>query len=110
MRTLSKIFFVFLINSIVAFSATNIETIKIVVSEKGFEPSTIKTNTNKEIILALTRTTDATCATEIIIPSKKLKKILPLNKTVDIKLGKLKKGQISFSCGMDMLNGVINVQ
>ncbi|MDD4976811.1 MAG: cupredoxin domain-containing protein [Bacteriovorax sp.] len=110
MKTMLKMFLVILFSLNFASAATNIETIKVLASEKGFEPSTIKVDANKEVILAVTRNTDSTCAKEILIPSKKLKQELPLNKTVFIKLGKLKKGQVSFSCGMDMFTGVINVQ
>ena len=83
---------------------------KLLVTEKGFEPATLKVAPNQEISLAFTRKTDSTCATEIIFPAQKIKKELPLNKAVTINLGILKKGEVSFSCGMNMVNGVINVQ
>lgn len=94
----------------VAIASTNKQTINIAVTEKGFEPATLKVAPNQEISLAFTRKTDSTCATEIIFPAQKIKKELPLNKAVTINLGILKKGEVSFSCGMNMVNGVINVQ
>jgi plastocyanin domain-containing protein len=86
------------------------QIINISVTEKGFEPSTLKVNSGDDISLAVTRKTDSTCAKEILFPAQKIKKELPLNKTVTINLGKLKKGEVSFSCGMNMVSGVINVQ
>lgn len=99
--------------TILAFSimgSVYASTININVTDKGFEPSNIKVSTKENVILAITRKTDETCATEISIPSRKIRKLLPLNKLVTIDLGKLKKGDLNFSCGMDMTSGVINVQ
>lgn len=90
-----------------AHAATNI---KIMVTEKGFEPLIIKSKANEEVSLTITRTTDSTCAREMVIPSLKIKQALPLNKAVTVNLGKLQKGEIKFSCGMDMYKGVINAQ
>jgi plastocyanin domain-containing protein len=93
-----------------ANASTNKQTINVAVTEKGFEPSSLKASPGQDISLAVTRKTDSTCAKEILFPSQKIKKELPLNKTVTINLGKLKKGEVSFSCGMNMVSGVINVQ
>ena len=79
------------------------------VTEKGFEPSQIDVKPGTSVILKVTRKTDSTCATAISIPSKKIRKDLPLNQTVSIDLGKLDKGEIRFACGMDMVSGQIIV-
>ena len=97
-----------LFNTVFALSTK--QTINISVTENGFEPSLLKVAPAQDIILAITRKTDSTCARDIIFPSEKIKKELPLNKTVTIALGKLKKGNIKFSCGMNMVNGVISVE
>lgn len=91
---------------------TNDETVvNLTVTEKGFEPNKIDTSINKPIKLNITRKTDNTCSTSIQIPSLKLKKELPLNKTVTINLGKLSKGEIRFGCGMNMMDsGIIYVK
>lgn len=75
------------------------------VTEKGFEPSSVDVKPNEDVVLQVTRTTDSTCATKIQIPSKKIKKDLPLNETVSINIGKLEKGEIRFGCGMNMMEG-----
>jgi plastocyanin domain-containing protein len=80
------------------------------VTENGFEPHQIDVPPGTDVTLRVTRKTDATCATAIAIPAKKLKKELPLNKTVSIELGKLPNGQLGFACGMGMLKGQILVQ
>jgi plastocyanin domain-containing protein len=84
--------------------------IQLRVTEKGFEPNHIDVKPGTMVTLNITRETDSTCATAIQIPSKKIRKDLPLNKSVQIDLGKVQKGEIRFACGMDMVSGVIAVQ
>lgn len=102
----------FTITGFGAFAAdtSNSQTVDLTVTEKGFQPSTIDVGAGKLVTLKITRKTDSTCATQINIPSKKLKADLPLNKTVSVVLGKLDKGEIRFACGMDMVTGIINVK
>lgn len=80
------------------------------VTEKGFEPSSVDVKPGVAVVLKVTRKTDATCATQIKIQSKNIKKDLPLNKTVTVSLGKLDKGEIRFGCGMDMITGTVFVK
>lgn len=86
------------------------QLIELSVTEKGFEPSTVNVKPQVPVILKITRKTESTCATHIQIPSKKIKKELPLKKTVTVDLGKLDKGEIRFACGMDMVTGIIVVK
>lgn len=90
-------------------AAPKSQVIDLQVTEKGFEPSSIDVKPGTPVTLKITRKTDATCATAIHIPSKKIKKDLPLNKAVSVDLGKLKAGEVRFACGMDMLSGTILV-
>lgn len=93
-----------------ADSSERPQVLNISVTEKGFEPTSFDVSPGTSVTLKVTRKTDATCATQIKIPAKKLKKDLPLNQTVSIELGKLDKGEIRFACGMDMLSGHILVK
>jgi plastocyanin domain-containing protein len=90
-----------------AASADTQEEFKVEVTENGFEPSQIKTKAGSHVVMKFTRTTDATCAKAIQFKDKKIKKDLPLNKEVSVDLGTLKKGDITFACGMDMISGHI---
>lgn len=94
----------------VSFAKNAVQTIELSVTEKGFKPSQVDVKPNTNLILNVTRKTDATCATQISIPAKNIKKDLPLNKTVEIKIGKLEKGEARFACGMNMVDGIINVR
>lgn len=81
----------------------NHQTIDLLVTEQGFEPKSIDVAPGSEVTLKVTRKTDSTCATQVQVPSKKIKVPLPLNQTVTIALGKLEKGEIRFGCGMNMM-------
>lgn len=83
------------------------KAISLTVTENGFEPSEVKVKPGTHVILKITRKTDVTCATQIQIKEKKIKKDLPLNKEVAIDVGTLSKGDIRFACGMDMVTGHI---
>ena len=88
-----------------------LQTVILTVTDHGFEPKTVDVKPGIPVVLKITRMTEMTCATEIIIPTKKIKRDLPLNQTVEIKIGKLKKGEIRFGCGMNMMeSGQIHVQ
>lgn len=93
----------------IAYAAPKIEPQIIILSvtDKGFEPSSINVKPGTPVTLKVTRKTDATCATQIEISSKKIKKDLPLNQEVTVDLGKLEKGEIRFACGMNMMEGKI---
>ena len=88
-----------------AADKTDAQIVDLSVTEKGFEPNTVNVGPGKSVVLKITRKTDSTCATQVQIPSKKIKKDLPLNKVVSIDLGKLEKGEIRFGCGMNMMQG-----
>lgn len=86
------------------------QIVKLTVTDDGFEPSTVDVKPGTFVTLKVTRKTDSTCATQINIPSKKIKKDLPLNKEVTVEVGKLEKGEVRFACGMDMVSGIIHVR
>ncbi|MGE3682660.1 MAG: cupredoxin domain-containing protein [Bdellovibrionales bacterium] len=100
----------FALNLQPALAQVKDQVVELQVTEKGFEPSTLDVKTGIPVVLKIIRKTDSTCATQIKMQSKKIKKELPLNKTVTIALGKLDKGEIRFGCGMDMITGYIIVQ
>lgn len=84
-------------------------SVRIVVSEKGFEPSRVPARAGTPLRLVFVRTSDATCATEVTIPSLKIQRALPLNQPVDIEITPAASGDIEFVCGIKMLRGTIVV-
>lgn len=81
------------------------QAIAVSVTDKGFEPSEIKVKPGSHVTLNVTRKTESTCATNIVIKEKKIKKELPMNQEVAVDVGVVKKGKITFACGMDMISG-----
>jgi hypothetical protein len=82
----------------------------ITITEQGFEPATVTVQSGRPARLTFIRTTDKTCATEIVFPSLKIRRSLPLNEPAVIEFTPAAPGQIAFACGMDMLHGSVVVR
>lgn len=89
---------------------TAVQTARVMVSEKGFEPARVSLRVGVPARLTFVRTSDATCATEVVIPSLNIKRSLPLNQPVDIEFNAEKAGDVAFACGMGMFSGTLVVQ
>src|SRR3954467_10165830 len=85
-------------------------TIELAVTNKGFEPEKIEVKKGEPVHLVVTRKTEATCATEIVIKDLGIKKDLPLNKPVSIDFTPQKSGRLQYACAMDMIGGALLVQ
>jgi membrane fusion protein, copper/silver efflux system len=83
--------------------------VNVTVDGTGFHPDRIQARAGEPITLAITRTTDETCGTEILMPALGIDRKLPLNEKVEITVTPTAKGEIAFACGMDMLKGTIVV-
>ena len=59
--------------------------------------------------MTFVRTTDKTCATEVVFPELKLEKKLPLNEVVSVELPTDALKTLTFQCGMAMYKGAIVV-
>ena len=90
-----------------ASSSRNTATVK--VTERGFEPDRVSVPRGGEATITFVRTTDATCATEVAIPSLNVKRPLPLNQPVTI-LVRTDRDEVQFVCGMNMFKGAVIVQ
>jgi multidrug efflux pump subunit AcrA (membrane-fusion protein) len=90
--------------------SSTVQTARVMVSGKGFEPARVSLRAGVPARLTFVRITDATCATEVVIPSLKIKRTLPLNQAVDIDFTPEKADDVAFACGMGMFSGTIVVQ
>ena len=84
--------------------------VELFATERGFEPDRIDVRRAEPIRLVATRTTDKTCATAIVIKDLGIKRALPLNQPVVIDFTPTKTGELTYSCGMKMIGGVLLVQ
>ncbi|MBS2015175.1 MAG: cupredoxin domain-containing protein [Deltaproteobacteria bacterium] len=84
-------------------------TIPITASSKGFEPSSVKLKKGAPATLVFTRTTDDTCATEVVFPELSVKKDLPKGVAVAISVPTEKEQTLTFQCGMGMYKSSVVV-
>lgn len=80
------------------------------VTEDGFEPKVVHVKAGSPVTLSVTRKTDKTCATELVLKEYDIQQNLPLNQTVTITFTPRDTGQLTYACGMDMYKGSIVVE
>jgi len=86
-------------------------TIALSVTEKGYEPSPVTLKQGEPVKLVLTRTTDHTCATEIVLEDYNINTPLPLNQPVEVAFTPNKSGKLVYGCAMGkMISGVFMVE
>jgi plastocyanin domain-containing protein len=81
------------------------------VTADGFVPANVSLKANEPVILRVTRRTDETCATELLIDGTDINVKLPLNAAVDVAWTPTKTGSVKFGCAMDkMVGGLLLVE
>ena|SRR5215475_13248175 len=85
------------------------QTATVEITDKGFEPSSLKLKAGAPAKVTFVRKTDATCAKEVVIKEYKIERKLPLNEPVTIEFTP-RKGEFTFACGMDMIKGKLIVE
>ncbi len=70
-------------------------TVKI--TERGFEPVSLRLRRNVQTRITFLRTTDQTCAKEVVLREFGIKRDLPLNQPVVVTLTPKTKGEFSFT-------------
>lgn len=88
----------------------NAQVVEITVTGKGFEPSVVTVKSGRPVKLVVTRKTERTCATEIVLKDFGVNQPLPYEKPVTVVVNPKRPGQYRFSCGMDMIAGVLKVE
>lgn len=81
--------------------------VEVTVTDNGFEPSRIEVNKGDNVTLVVTRKTEQTCATGIVVADRAITQDLPLNEPVRVTLGSVEGGEIAFACPMDMIKGSV---
>lgn len=84
----------------------------VTVGEHGFAPSSLNVPAGapgSHHTVTFVRTTDKTCATEVVFPDLKIEKKLPLNQVVPVDLPTDSAKTLAFQCGMGMYKGAVVV-
>jgi plastocyanin domain-containing protein len=86
-----------------------VRVVEMTVTDEGFVPSQVKVKKGEKVRLLITRKTDRTCATEIVIKDYGINTPLPLNKTATVELTPKASGEIHYACAMNMIGGILFV-
>jgi plastocyanin domain-containing protein len=86
------------------------QVVEIAVTGQGFVPAAAKVKAGRPVKLVVTRKTERTCATEIVIKDYGVNQPLPLDRPVDVTFTPKKAGPVRYACGMDMIAGVLTVE
>jgi plastocyanin domain-containing protein len=91
--------------------AAEANVVKLTVTDSGFEPSPVKVKAGQAVKLLITRKTDATCATDIVIKDYGVQAKLPLDTEVAVTFTPTRTGELKYGCAMDqMVSGVLLVE
>ncbi len=84
-------------------------TIELAVTDGGLVPAQVQVAKGEAVHLGITRKTNSTCMTEVVIADVGAKQALPLNKTVYVDFTASKAGSFRILCGMGMEFGKLVV-
>jgi len=85
------------------------QNVTVEITDKGFEPSSLKLKAGAPVKVTFLRKTDETCAKEVVIKDYNINRKLPLNEPVTVEFTP-RKGEFAFACGMDMIKGKLIVE
>ena len=84
--------------------------IAITADAMGFTPAEVRATAGVPLTLIFTRTSDNTCAKEIVFPELKVRRPLPLNQAVAIAMPTGEARTYRFQCGMAMWEGSVVIK
>lgn len=87
-----------------------VHTVELAVTSKGFEPATVKVKAGQPVRLVVTRKTDKTCATELVLADLGINQPLPLDTPVTVEFTPSESGSLRYACAMDHISGIITIQ
>lgn len=91
-------------------SDSKAQSVTVELTEKGYQPESLKLKRDIPARVTFVRKTDQTCGKEIVIKEYDIKRALPLDEPVVVEFTPRKSGEFAFTCGMNMLRGKIIVQ
>lgn len=73
-------------------------------------PASIIAKKGEPLVLDVVRTTETTCATEIVIPELDLERPLPLGQVVSVEIPTQEARTLTYQCGMAMYKSRLVIQ
>jgi plastocyanin domain-containing protein len=90
---------------------TGVRRVELKVTAAGYEPSPLTLRQGQPVELTVTRTSDETCATELVLDEHAINVKLPLNEPVKVAFTPAKAGELRYGCAMDkMVAGTFRVE
>ena len=83
--------------------------IQIRVDEHGYHPGRVHVARGETVTLVFTRTTSRGCGGTVMIPSRNIRRELPVGQPVSIRLTIRERESLAFTCGMGMYRGSVVV-
>ena len=84
--------------------------VAITADARGFTPTEVHATKGAPLTLVFTRTSDNTCAKEVVFPELKVRRPLPLDQAVAIAMPTNVDRTYRFQCGMAMWEGMVVVK
>lgn len=81
-----------------------------IIVEGGYNPEVISIPKGKTTKINFKRLDPTDCLSEVVLGDFKIRRELPLNKSVSIEITPQKSGEFVYSCGMNMYHGKIIVK
>jgi plastocyanin domain-containing protein len=94
----------------ISAAPAGVQQTKVIVDAKGFTPSQVKVEKGKPASLVFVRTSDSTCAKQVVFPELKIEKELPLNSPVSVEIPTSEARTLTFQCGMAMFKSAVLIQ
>lgn len=80
------------------------------VSAAGFSPDSVAVEMGRAATLTFVRVSEQGCGKQVVFPDLGITKDLPLNQRVQVTFTPAKRGNLRFTCGMNMLKGTVVVR
>ncbi len=91
-------------------SKPKLQTARVVMTDQGYSRTSIVLRRGVPTRITFLRQSDATCATEVVIPEYGINRTLPLNTPVAVSFTPKRSGEFNFTCGMNMMRGKLMVR
>ncbi len=93
-----------------ASATENAQVVDITAGADGFQPNLVQATKGQDLTLRFKRNTDGTCAKDVDFPELGIKRALPLNEAVTIRIPTSEARTIKFQCGMGMYESKVVIR